>query len=100
MLIPTSGVLLAGFLFLTDRFQLGQCIEIFGAAGRAFDLDQSGQGDASTGDAEYVDFNRMRKEVFIAPTSGNLSQQIQGTYVGDQGEVEPSAEGLDIELKR
>jgi hypothetical protein len=26
MLIPTSGVLLAGFLFLTDRFQPGQRI--------------------------------------------------------------------------
>ena len=42
----------------------------------------------------------MRHEVFIAPTSDNFSQQIQGAQVSDQGDVEPPLQDFDIELKR
>src|SRR3990172_9898893 len=71
-------------LFLENRLEFGDDLEVLGAACCALDVDEVLEPETVTGDPEHLDADRMRQEVLIGTAADDLAEKIEIAQVGGQ----------------
>jgi hypothetical protein len=60
--------------FFEQRFQFRHRLKLARPSSRMLDLDQPLEVDAATGSPKQGDRDRVRKQIFVPPSLGNLSE--------------------------
>ncbi|HEX9603191.1 MAG TPA: hypothetical protein VF973_05510 [Myxococcales bacterium] len=90
----------AAALHLADGFQLGDHLEVLGAARGPLDVDELVQAKHGAAGAEQLQLGRVPHQLVVTSSTGYLAEQIDPTQVGDQGEVETRAERGFVQNER
>jgi hypothetical protein len=86
--------------FFGDRFELGERLEILGAAGRTLDEDQLLEREAAVLDAKSRQRDRLADQTLVCSATGDLADQIDIATGRGEREVEAVRQGLGIPGER
>jgi hypothetical protein len=81
---------------LAERLELGDDFEVLGSAGVALRLNQAIQAQAVALDAEDRQPPAVREQGLVGAAARDLAQDVLVAGAGDEGEIEPSLDGLRV----